>query len=155
MQVSVSQGGIPKVAVQSAHVTATGIVGDAWRYPFHGGRNKAILLITGEGIDELVAQGFPLYPGALGENLTTVGVSRRDLRLGQCLRVGDATIQLTQIRTPCGTLDVYGRGIQATMYDAQVQAGNPQSDRWGLSGFYASVIAPGIVQAGDSVSPVD
>src|SRR3954466_2304778 len=141
MQVSVSQGGIPKVAVQSAHVTATGIVGNEWRYPFHGGRNKAILLITGEGINELVAQGFPLYPGALGENLTTVGVSRRDLRLGQRLRVGDATIQLTQIRTPCGTLDVYGRGIQTTMYDAQLVAGKPQTDRRGLRRVFETLIS--------------
>jgi hypothetical protein len=77
VQVSVSRGGIPKLAIPSADLTATGITGDAWRYPFHGGRRKAILLITIEGIDELISQGFPLFPGALGENVTTRGLDRR------------------------------------------------------------------------------
>src|SRR5262249_5214896 len=115
-------------------------------------RRKAILLITVEGIDELVAQGFPLAPGALGENLTTRGLNRSALRLGQRFHVGDAAIELTQIRAPCATLDVYGPGIQATMYDARVQAGDHGSPRWGLSGFYASVIQPGIVRAGDAIA---
>jgi len=152
LQISVSQGGIPKLAIPSAEVTEIGINGDAWRYPFHGGRRKAILLITVEGIDELVTRGFPLFPGALGENLTTRGLDRRDLRLGQRFRVGEAAIQLTHIRTPCATLDVYGVGIQAAVYDARVQAGDHRAQRWGLSGFYASVIQPGTVGVGDAIA---
>jgi MOSC domain-containing protein YiiM len=155
VQVSVSKGGIPKRAIPLAEVTETGIAGDAWRYSFHGGRRKALLLITIEGIDELVSEGFALFPGALGENLTTRGLDRRELRLGQRLRVGDAAIELTQIRLPCGTLDVYGSGIQARIYDARVQACDPQSPRWGLSGFYASVIQPGIVRPADTVALLD
>ena len=154
-QVSVSQGGIPKFAIPSAGLTEIGIAGDAWRYPFHGGRRKAILLVTVEGIDELIAQGFPLFPGALGENLTTRGLDQRELRIGQRFRVGDAEIELTLIRTPCATLDRYGRGIQAAMYDARVQAGDPASQRWGLSGFYASVVQPATVRAGDPISLLD
>ena len=152
MQVNVSQGGIPKRAIPSGKLTETGIAGDAWRFPFHGGRRKAILLVTMEGIDELVSQGFPLFAGALGENLTTRGLPRRDLRLRQRLSVGDAEIELTSIRTPCSTLDVYGPGIQAAMYDARVQAGDPDSPRWGLSGFYASVVRPGQARAGDLIT---
>ena len=152
MQLSVSRGGIPKLAIPSAELTEIGVAGDRWRFPFHGGRRKAILLITSEGIDELVSQGFPLFPGALGENLTTRGLDRRELRIGQRFRVGDAEIELTRIRTPCATLDVYGPGIQAAIYDARVQAGDPQSLRWGLSGFYASVVQPGTVGAGDAIA---
>ena len=100
LQVSVSQGGIPKRAIPSAELTATGIAGDAWRYPFHGGRRQAILLVTIEGIDELISQGFPLFPGALGENLTTRGLDRRELRIGRRVRVGQAEIELTRIRRP-------------------------------------------------------
>ena len=154
VQVSVSQGGIPKLAILSAELTQTGIAGDAWRYPFHGGRRKATLLITIEGIDELIAQGFSLFPGALGENLTTRGLDRRELRIGQRFRVGEAEIELTQIRTPCATLDVYGSGIQAAIDDARIQAGDPESQRWGLSGFYASVVRPGMVRAGDTIAPL-
>jgi MOSC domain-containing protein YiiM len=155
VQVSVSQGGIPKVAVPVAELTGTGIVGDTWRYPFHGGRRKAILLITAEGIDELVSQGFPLFPGALGENLTTRGLHRHELRLGQRFRAGEAAIELTLIRPPCATLDVYGSGIQAMIYDARVQTCDPESRRWGLSGFYASVIQPGLVRPGDTIALLD
>lgn len=152
LQVSMSQGGIPKRPIPSAEATVAGIAGDSWRYPFHGGRRKEVLLITIEGIDALVSQGFPLYPGALGENLTTRGLDRRELRAGQRFRVGRAEIELTQVRAPCATLDVYGRGIQAAMYDARVVAGDTSSPLWGLSGFYASVVRPGWVRAGDPIA---
>lgn len=152
VQVNVSRGGIPKRAILSGDVTEAGISGDAWRYPFHGGTLKAILLITAEGLDELIAQGFALFPGALGDNLTTRGIDRHALRLGHQLRIGDAVIELTRIRTPCATLDVYGPGIQAAVYDARVMTGDASSPRWGLSGFYASVIRPGLVTAGDTIT---
>jgi MOSC domain-containing protein YiiM len=151
-QVNVSQGGIPKHAIPSGELTEHGVTGDAWRFPFHGGRRKAILLVTIEGIDELVADGFPLFPGALGENITTRALDRRVLRVGQRCRIGEATIELTEVRAPCGTLDVYGPGIQAVMYDARVRAGDPESPLWGLSGFYASVIQPGLVHPGDAIA---
>jgi len=155
LQLSVSGGGVPKRAIPIAELTETGIAGDAWRYPYHGGRQKAILLITIEGIEELIARGFPLFAGALGENLTTRGIDRHALRPGRRLRTGSAAIELTQIRTPCATLDVYGPGIEAAIYDARVQAGDCSSERWGLSGFYASVIEAGMVRAGDSISLLD
>ncbi len=152
VQVNVSAGGLPKRAIASAEVTEAGIVGDAWRFPFHGGQRQAVLLITTEGIEEVVSLGFPLFPGALGENLTTRGLDRRALRLGQRLRAGTAVIELTKIRMPCATLNVYGPGIQAAMYDALVQRGDWSSPRWGLSGFYASVIQPGIVNPEDTIA---
>lgn len=155
MQVNVSRGGIPKLPIPSGEMTETGIVGDAWRFPFHGGRRKAILLITLEGLEELIARGFALYPGALGENITTRGLDRRELRTGQRLRIGNATVELTQIRTPCATLNVYGASIQAAIYDARVQQHDPQSERWGLSGFYASVIQPGSVRPGDAIAVLE
>ena len=155
VQVNVSRGGIPKLQIPSGEMTETGIVGDAWRFPFHGGRRKAILLITLEGLEELIARGFALYPGALGENITTRGLDRRELRTGQRLRIGNATVELTQIRTPCATLNVYGASIQAAIYDARVQQHDPQSERWGLSGFYASVIQPGSVRPGDAIAVLE
>jgi len=151
LHVNVSPGGIPKREIPVGVLTPSGITGDAWRYPFHGGPRQAVLLITIEGIRELAAQGFPVYPGALGENLTTQGLDRRALRFGQRLRVGTATIALTKMRQPCATLNPYGAGIQAAMYDPRVVKGDPESPLWGLSGFYASVVEPGIVRPGDTV----
>ena len=152
LQVNVSQGGIPKREIPLGELTPAGITGDAWRYRFHGGPKQAVLLITIEGIHELVGRGFSLYPGALGENLTTQGLDRRALRFGQRLRVGSATIELTKMRQPCATLNVYGPGIQAAMYDARVVKGDPTSPLWGLSGFYASVVEPGTVRPGDTIA---
>jgi MOSC domain-containing protein YiiM len=114
-----------------------------------------VLLITSEAIEELKAQGFPLYLGALGENITTTGIDRRQWRPGQRWRVGQAIVELTAVRGPCSQLNVYGPGIQKAMYDTQVYEGDPSSPRWALSGFYASVVRPGPVRPGDPISLLD
>ena len=153
VQVSVSAGGVPNHAIDCGNVTIRGIAGDGWNHPqFHGGPKRAILLITAEGLDEIQAMGFPVYPGALGENLTTRGLDRRALRIGQRLRCGTATIQLTDVRLPCDTLSVYGKGIEGAIYDERCMKADPSSEVWGLSGFCASVIEPGIVRPGDPVT---
>jgi MOSC domain-containing protein YiiM len=152
-QVSVSAGGVPNHEIGCGDVTVRGIAGDGWNHPqFHGVARRAILLITAEGLDEIKAVGFPVYPGALGENLTTRGLDRRALRAGQRFRCGTATIQLTELRLPCDTLSVYGKGIQAAIYDARAMKADPSSEVWGLSGFYASVVEPGILRPGDSIT---
>jgi MOSC domain-containing protein YiiM len=153
VQVSISPGGVPNHPIAEGHLIKTGIIGDGWRHPaFHGTPKRAILLITSQGIDELAAQGFPVSYGALGENITTSGLDRRSLRIGQRFQAGEAVIELTEARFPCGTLSVYGTGIHAAIYDARSQAGDAASPVWGMSGFYASVAEPGIVRPGDSIA---
>jgi MOSC domain-containing protein YiiM len=114
-----------------------------------------LLLITSEGIEELIAQGYPLYPGALGENLTTQGLDRRQMRAGQRYRAGEVLLEITKLRGPCSTLDVYGPGIQRALYDAQVKVGDPSSARWGLGGFYAQVLKAGAIRPHDIIMLVD
>src|SRR5215471_20509425 len=105
-QINISKGGIPKRPISEGLVTELGIEGDEHAHPqYHGGPRKAILLISSEGIGELKAAGFPLYPGALGENVTTQGLDRRAWRSGQRYKVGAATIELTKLREPCGALN--------------------------------------------------
>lgn len=152
LQVSISPGGVPNRAIDQGNITKNGIAGDGWRHPaFHGIPKRAILLITSEGVSLLAAQGFPVFYGALGENITTRGLDRHSLRIGQRFRAGSAVIELTEVRLPCGTLSVYGAGIQAAMYDARAQAGDAASAAWGMSGFYACVVEPGILRPGDSI----
>lgn len=156
LQINMSPGGIPKRPVAQVIVTAEGLRGDSWAHPdIHGGPNKAVLLITSEGIDELTAQGFPLYPGALGENLTTRGLDRRQMRPGQRYRAGETLLELTKVRSPCSSLDIYGPSINAVIYDAQVNAGEPSSPRWGLSGFYARVLRGGLIRTHDIIELLD
>ena len=153
VQISISPGGVPNHAIEQGDVTLRGVAGDGWRHPqFHGVPKRAILLITAEGLDEILAMGFPVHPGALGENFTTRGIDRRAMRSGQRFRCGAADVQLTELRLPCQTIGVYGEGIQAAIYDARAARGDPSSDVWGLSGFYASVMEPGIVRPGDSIT---
>jgi len=156
VQINISPGGIPKRPIAEAEVTPEGIRGDSWAHPqIHGGRNQALLLITNEGIEELIAQGYPLYAGALGENLTISGLDRRQMRTGQRYRVGEVLIELTKLRSPCANLDVYGSSINQAVYDAQVKASDATSPRWGLGGFYARVLQSGIVRPKDIIELVD
>jgi hypothetical protein len=69
-QISRSNGGLPKHAIsQPVMMDATGVEGDRHRdLRYHGGPNKAVLMIAAELIDSLAARGFPIYYGALGEN---------------------------------------------------------------------------------------
>jgi len=153
LQINVSSGGVPKRAVAEAVVTSLGIEGDGHAHPeIHGGPERAVLLITSEGIEELVALGFPLTYGSLGENLTTQGIGRRDWRAGQRWRIGsEVVIEITKRRAPCQQLNVYGPELQAAIYDALARDGDPASPKWGLSGVYASVVRPGLLRPGDTI----
>ena len=143
---------MPKRPVTEAVVTPLGIEGDLHAKPeIHGGPLKALLLITSEGIEELKAAGFPLYHGALGENITTRGVDRYALRAGQRWRIGQVVVELTRLRVPCKTIQVYGPHIGEAIYDQDCKADDTSSPRWGLSGFYASVVQPGPIRAGDPI----
>jgi MOSC domain-containing protein YiiM len=154
LQINVSKGGVLKLPIAEAQVTPLGIEGDLHEHPeIHGGPRQALLLITAEGIEELTRAGFAVYPGALGENITTQGLDRRAWRVGQRWGIGpDVIVEFTKIRGPCKTILVYGPGIQTAIYDAAVRDGDPSSPRWGLSGFYARVIRPGAIRRGDGIA---
>jgi MOSC domain-containing protein YiiM len=147
LQVSISRGGLPKRAIPEGNITPLGIAGDDHAHPeIHGGPSQAVLLISSEAIAELTAQGYSLYPGALGENITTTGLDRKLWRAGQRWRIGPvAIVELTKVRAPCSQLSVYGPGIQKAIYE----------DSSALGGFYASVVQPGVVRPGDPISLLD
>lgn len=152
-QVSVSKGGVPKLPVLGGEVGPLGIIGDIQRdTKHHGGPRQALLWITAEGLEEIGAAGFPVYPGALGENVTTAGIDRRSVRLGQQWRMGEVTVEVTKMREPCFKLDPYGPGIQKAIFDAAVKAGDFTSPRWGLAGFYLAIVSLGSFAPGDPVT---
>ncbi len=142
LQVNTSPGGIPKRPVPAASLTVFGLEGDACAHPgIHGGPDKAVLIVCAEAVESLIARGYPVFYGALGENLTTRGLDPRFLRAGQRYRVGvEAVIELTRVRRPCATLDVYGPSIKSEVL---------------LSGFYARVLQPGLIRPGDPILLLD
>lgn len=152
VQINVSLGGLPKRPIAAGTITPLGLAGDAHAHPLiHGGPRQAVLLITAETIDELKARGYPVFYGGLGENLTTRGLDRHELRVGHQLRAGAAILEITKVRGPCTALDIYGPEIKQEIYDSRVNAGDFTSPRWGMSGFYARVIQSGAVHPGDPI----
>jgi len=152
VQINTSRGGLPKRAIPGGLISELGLEGDAHAHAgIHGGPRKAILLIAAEIVDDLAARGYPVFYGALGENLTTRGISVRELRIGDRLAAGGAVLEITQPRGPCTALNVYGEALKSEVYDARVEALDPASPRWGMSGFYARVLEPGYIRTGDAV----
>ncbi len=154
VQVNVSPGGVPKKPVPSARIGFERVEGDDWNdRKHHGLPGQAVCLFSVELIEELKAEGFPLFPGALGENLTTAGLAYGAIRPGQIFRIGaEAEIRITKVRQPCRTIQVYGERIMKATYDADVRAGRTSSRLWGRSGFYAEVLAEGTVRPGDPIT---
>ena len=152
VQVNTSRGGLPKRAVPGGFISEMGLEGDEHAHAgIHGGPRKAILLASAEIIDDLAARGYPLFYGALGENLTMLAISVRQLRIGDRLAAGDALLEITQPRGPCSAIQVYGESLKDQIYDARVKALDSNSPRWGMSGFYARVVEPGYVRTNDSI----
>ena len=72
--------------------------------------------------DLLASRGYPLFYGAMGENLTTEGIDHRTWRAGQRYRLGnDVLIELTQPRGPCTALHVYGAELPAAPFRASIR----------------------------------
>jgi MOSC domain-containing protein YiiM len=153
LQLNISNGGMPKYPILQGEVTVQGLAGDVQRNrKYHGGPDQALLLITQDSIEEIKAMGFPVYAGALGENLTVSNFDRRQLRVGQRLRAGQAIIEITKLRQPCRHLDVYGPGMQPLVYEKNAV---PGEGPWGLAGFYCRVLQAGAVFPGDIIEIID
>lgn len=145
-QLNISPGGLPKRPLLQAAVTPGGMEGDSWAHPkYHGGPKQALLLIGEEVLDELKLLGYPMFAGALGENLTTKGLDYSQLRAGQQFRLGSqCEIELTKLREPCRSLDVYNReGLGKIQKLLKLE---------GRGGWYAQVLHGGLLFPGDVIS---
>ena len=142
-QINLSHGGVPKRAVAEARVTADGIVGDYHDdTQSHGGPMRAVCLYTLEEIERLAGEGHPIYPGAVGENVTLSGVPLKALTPGVRLMLGDETvIEVTTYTTPCKTIrDAFSDG-DFTRISHKTHPGE--------SRVYARVAREGVIHAGD------
>lgn len=142
-QINISNGGVPKAAVRQVHVTMLGLVGDRQRdTEHHGGSERAVTLYALEHILDLQAEGHPIYPGSIGENLTLVGLEWNKLAEGTRLRIGDEVLlELTRTAAPCSN-------ISASFTDERIgrvsHKINPGWSRW-----CARVLQEGEIRVGD------
>jgi MOSC domain-containing protein YiiM len=132
--VCVSRGSIPKQTMAAVPVTMEGLEGDGHAHAKHNRPDRAISLFDLEILTQLQKEGFPLYPGAIGENLTVVGLHVQRLPPGTLLKIGDVLLQLVEPRKPCYVLDA----INPCLKDVIV----------GRCGYMASVVQGGIVEPG-------
>jgi MOSC domain-containing protein YiiM len=145
VQVSVSPGGVPKRGVEAARVGTLGLEGDGHRDTrYHGGPERAVCLYPLEAIDALAAEGHPVTPGSLGENLTVHGLDWDGVVPGIRLRVGDAVLlEVTRYTSPCSKI----AGAFADGDHSRVS-----QKLWpGWSRVYARVLVEGSVRRGDPV----
>ena len=142
-QLSVSNGGVPKKAVESVRVTALGLEGDAHRdQEHHGGPERAVCLFAMEAIRALQAEGHPVAPGALGENVTLEGLDWSAIQPGARLRLGaEVVLEITHYTTPCFKIRPAFRDGD---YSLVSQKRHP-----GRSRVYARVLETGTVRRGD------
>ena len=145
IQLSVSQGGVPKLAVDSAEVTATGVVGDAQRDTrTHGGPERAVCIYSADLIAALRAEGHPIAPGAVGENVTVEGIEWEAVTPEARLEFeGGVVLEVASYTTPCSA-------IRGSFLQGQIARIN-QNERPGWSRVYARVLKPGRIRVGDRV----
>ena len=129
-------------------LTRLGFEGDGQADPrYHGGPEKAVYLYPAEHYAYWTSalSRSDLTPGAFGENLTTEGLFETDIRIGDVLSVGSATLRVTQPRTPCAKLGLRMGSMRFVRIFAA--AGRP--------GFYLGVVQEGYVEAGDAIARID
>jgi MOSC domain-containing protein YiiM len=105
-QLNCSDGGVPKRPVAEAELTPTGLVGDRQAHlQFHGGPERALCLYALERIAALEAEGHPIYPGSVGENVTVAGLDWAQLAPGVRLALGaEVVIEITKPANPCNSI---------------------------------------------------
>lgn len=144
-QISVSQGGVPKVAVSEARITRLGVEGDRQRHPdIHGGLERAVCLFSFEVIEALQAEGHPIAAGSTGENVTLAGLDWFALKPGDRIGLGSVRLELVSYTAPC----VHnGRWFLKDDFRRISQKKHP-----GWSRLYARVLTEGVIRMGDPVT---
>ena len=143
--VNVSDGGIPKTSRTSAWVDAGGVEGDRQRNLLvHGGPSRAVSLYSLDLIRAMQAEGHPIAPGTMGENLTIEGVDWSQMVPGARLQIGELELEITAYANPC-------RNIAISFADGNsARVAHKRHPGW--SRVYAKVLHEGRIAPGDSVT---
>ena len=141
----VSNGGVPKTAVDSVQITRTGVADDVQKDRIHHGRPlQALCLWSSDVIAALNAEGHPVTAGLAGENITVSGLDWASLRPGSRITVGTIPVLLSAHATPCSKIadGFIDRNFRRVDHDEQP----------GWSRLYGIPLAEGTVSIGDTVS---
>ena len=141
LSLNISPGGIPKTPVEIVQVTTEGFAGDSHDHDKHNGPFMALSLLDIEDYQDLQAEGYDVFPGATGENITCQNLSIDELQIGDRLRfAGGVEVELTKKRKPCFVLDAIDPRLKEVIVDR--------------CGCLAKVIIPGELRQGETIEVV-
>lgn len=111
-----------------------GLDGDAHAGEWH----RQVSFLGTESIDKMKASGVEgLTPGKFAENITTEGITLYELPIGTTLKIGEVTLEVTQIGKECHK----GCEIRKLVGDCVMPR----------EGIFAKVLVDGYIKAGDDI----
>jgi MOSC domain-containing protein YiiM len=148
LQISVSNGGVPKHPVDRAFVWEEGLAGDRQAdLRAHGGPTRALCLWSFEVIERLREEGHPIGPGSAGENVTVAALDWSLVVPGVEMRLGrEVRLEVTAYATPCWKNARWFRDGDAGRMS---HGRHPDESR-----VYARVLDGGEIRVGDPVEVV-
>ena len=145
-QISVSNGGLPKLPISKARITKEGVEGDRHRNTeLHGGPDRAVCVYSLEVIEALRKEGHSIVPGAAGENFTIAGFDWKQIGPGTRIGVGnEVKLEVLSYTAPCSQ---NARWFADGDFSCLSQKIHP-----GRSRVYARVLSEGVVKQGDPIT---
>jgi len=131
--------GVPKVSIEKGYFEVNhGLVGDAHAGNWH----RQVSLLGQESVDKMISSGAEgLYAGVFAENLTTEGIVLYEISVGTKMKVGEVTMEVTQIGKECHT----GCAIRELVGDCVMPR----------EGIFTKIIVPGWIKPGDEIEIID
>ena len=146
--INISDGGVPKTPQASVRIRTAGVEGDRQRdLRYHGGPDRAVSLYSLDLIHALQAEGHPIQPGSIGENLTLAGLEWASLGPGDRVEVGEILLEITKPAHPCEKI--------ADSFSDREFSRVSQKIHPGWSRYYTRVLREGSVSVGDPVVVLD
>ncbi len=136
VSVNVGPGGVPRhPTLSGAMLRKDGLEGDVRAFAKHNKPDRALSIHSIELQDELQAEGYPVAPGLMAENVTVRGVDLKALEPGSVVRFeGGPVVSVTGQRKPCYQLNPVKDGLDAAAV--------------GRSGVLCSVLEEGLIKPG-------
>lgn len=144
-RINVSDGGVPKLPVESAVALTDGLDSDRQANPrFHGGPTRAISMLGLDVIERLRAEGHPIEPGSTGENLTVAGVDWATVPVGTTFHLeGGVVLEALSFAVPCNNIRDSFRDGEIALFHADQHPGNAR--------IYARVVVEGPIRTGEAL----
>ncbi|KAA8748650.1 MOSC domain-containing protein [Priestia megaterium] len=139
--------GIGKTSTKVAELKKVGFVGDeVGNKEKHGGVDRAVCLYPFEHYSywEKILRKKMVLP-AFGENITAMGMTEKQVCIGDVYQMGDAIVQVTQGRVPCDTISKYNE--EKHLLKKVVETS--------LTGYFFRVLEEGAIKNNSEINVID